>query len=194
MLANDVLSVGRPLGFHLLGAVLDVVQALLGRDLQIQHVLTLLLLFFELFEHDFGLVSGRLDRMFQSHLHLLLGFGKFGSLISLSDTTSLNLILQLQVFFVSSSLLGEDVLNLRVAHRLLVLKILDAGLGDRDIDLHQVVLLASLISLLLSFLGQLTILQTLHLQEVVPAVVEDLCIELLNIRVQAVSLLLLFLL
>ena len=126
MLANDVLSVGRPLGFHLLGAVLDVVQALLSRDLQIQHVLTLLLLFFELFEHDFGLVSCRLDRMFQSHLHLLLGFGEFGSLISLSDTTSLNLILQLKVLFVSPALLSEDVLNLRVAHRFLVLKILDA--------------------------------------------------------------------
>jgi len=95
LLANDVLSVRRPLCLHLLGTVLDVVQFLLSRDLQIQHVLTLLLFFFELFQHDFRLVCGRLDRMLQPHLHLFLGFGEFGSLIGFSDATSLNLILQL---------------------------------------------------------------------------------------------------
>ena len=132
--------------------------------------------------------------MLKLHLHLFLGSGELGTLVSISYAASLNLVLKLKVLLVSLAFLSQNVLNLRVAHVLLIFKVLDARLGNRDVNLNQVVLLTSLVGLLLGLLGQLTIFQTLSLKVVVPAIVEDLLIELLNIKVETVTLLFLVLL
>ena len=49
LLADDVLFVGCPFGFHLFSLDVQVVQGLLCIDLQIEHVLALFLFFGELF-------------------------------------------------------------------------------------------------------------------------------------------------
>ena len=68
--------------------------------------------------------------MVQLHGHLSFSFEELGLLVGLSDATPLDLVLQLKVLFVLGTLLSENFLNLGIAHILLVLEILDAGIGN----------------------------------------------------------------
>ena len=68
--------------------------------------------------------------MVQLHSHLSFSFEELGLLVGLSDATPLDLVLQLKVLFVLGTLLSENFLNLGIAHILLVLEILDAGIGN----------------------------------------------------------------
>ena len=47
-------------------------------------------------------------------------------LVSICDTSTLDFVLKLEVLFVDTALLGEDVKDVGVAHLLLVLEVLDA--------------------------------------------------------------------
>ena len=53
LLPDDVLPISRSFSFHLACMVSNVIESLLSRDLEIEHVLALLLLLFELFQHHF---------------------------------------------------------------------------------------------------------------------------------------------
>ena len=68
--------------------------------------------------------------MVQLHGHLSFSFEKLGLLVGLSDATPLDLVLQLKVLLVLGTLLSENFLDLGIAHILLVLEILDAGIGN----------------------------------------------------------------
>lgn len=159
MLANDVLLVGCAARFHLLSILLGDFHGLLSRDFQVQHVLALFLFFTELFEQDLSLISLGLELVHQLHLHLSLSLEMLGFLISISDTTALNLVLKLQVVLIHGPLLCEDLLDLGIAHHLLVLEVLNTRLCDRDVNLNKVGLLSGFHGLSLSLLGQLAIIQ-----------------------------------
>ena len=100
----------------------------------------------------------------------------FGFLISLSHTTTLDFVLQLEVFFVNSALLGKDLFNLRVAHLFLVVEVLDARLSDRDVDLDEVGFLTSLHGLSLGLLGEVAIVEFAVLLALGPAKRENVSI------------------
>ena len=74
----------------------------------------------------------------QLHLHLSLGLEVLGLLVCLGDTAPLNLVLQLEVLLIHTPLLGKRLLNLIVAHELLVFKVLDARLSNTDVDLDKI--------------------------------------------------------
>ena len=138
---------------HLLVVFLGELKVLLGRNLKIKHVLALLFLLFELFEHDLSIVPLSLQLVLQLHLHLSLGLCLNGFLDCLSDTFFRDLELELHVLFVSDALLSQNVLDLRVAHISLILEILDTRGLNGDINLDKTRLLASFHGLLLRLLG-----------------------------------------
>ena len=53
LLPDDVLPISRSFSFHLACMVSNVIESLLSRDLEIEHVLALLLLLLKLFQHHF---------------------------------------------------------------------------------------------------------------------------------------------
>ena len=111
-------------------------------------------------------------------------------LVSICDTSTLDFVLELEVLFVDTALLSEDVKDVGVAHLLLVLEVLDARLSDRNVDLDKVSLLTSLHCLSLSPLGQVTIVTLTRLHVLRPSVSQNLVVENLNVFVKTVSLLL----
>jgi hypothetical protein len=62
----------------------------------------------------------------QLHRHLSLSLEVLSLLVSVSDSTSLDLVLKLEVLFVDSALFSENFFDVRVTHLLLVLEVLDA--------------------------------------------------------------------
>ena len=126
MLADNVFLVGDAARFHLLGIFFSKLHCLLCSDLKVKHVFALFLFFFELLEYDLSLISLSLELVMQLHCHLSLSLKVLSFLISICDTTSLDFVLELKVFFVRAPLLREDLLDLGVAHHLLIFEILDA--------------------------------------------------------------------
>ena len=66
----------------------------------------------------------------QLHRHLSLSLKVLSFLVCVSDSSTLNLVLELKIFFIHGTLFSEDFFDIRVGHLLLVLKILDAGLSN----------------------------------------------------------------
>ena len=63
----------------------------------------------------------------------LLGFGV---------TFALLLIFELEILFVDDTLFGEDLQNLLFKHLFLAVQVLDARVGNVDVNFHHVVLLS----------------------------------------------------
>ena len=66
----------------------------------------------------------------QLHRHLSLSLKVLSFLVCVSDSSTLNLVLKLKIFFIDGTLFSEDFFDIRGGHLLLVLKILDAGLSN----------------------------------------------------------------
>ena len=187
LLLNDLILVGDLSCSLLLGIFLGDLHVLLSGDLQVEHLLALLLFFLELFKHDGGVLLLGLDRVLKLHLSFTLSLLELLLLVLLSDTAASDLILKLKVLLVDLTLLSEDLLDLGVGHLLLVVEILDTGLGDGDVDFDEVGLLASLHGLLLGVLGQVAIVQLALLLGKLPGVLEKLSVENLNVLVEAIT-------
>ena len=93
----------------------------------------------------------------QLHRHLSLSLKVLGLLVCVSDSTTLNLVLEFKIFLIDGTFLSKDFFDISVGHLLLVLEILDAGLGNRNIDFDQVSFLAGLHCFSLCFLGEVTV-------------------------------------
>lgn len=96
---------------------------MLGSNFKIKHVFAFLFLFLKLLEHNLGLITLSLKLMLQFHRHLSLSFEMLGLLDSFCHASTLDLVLNLEVFFVPDALFSENVINLRVAHISLTLEI-----------------------------------------------------------------------
>ena len=156
---DDVLLIDGAAALHLSGILLSDFKCLLSCDLQIEHVFGLLLFFLQLLKEDFGVIALRLQLVLQFHRLLSLGLKELSFLVSISDTTALNLVLELHVFFIYASLLSQGVLNALVAHSHLIFKIADARLGNGNVDLDETRLLAGLHRLSLCLFGQVAVVK-----------------------------------
>mmetsp|Transcript_11521 Transcript_11521/g.15557 ORF Transcript_11521/g.15557 Transcript_11521/m.15557 type:complete len:236 (-) Transcript_11521:590-1297(-) len=175
---------------HLLGVLLHKLQRLIGRDLQIEHVLAFDFFLAELLEHNVGLVALVLQLVVQLHLHLSLGLEILSLLISFSNTTALNLKLNFEVLFVDSALLSQNLFDLRLRHLLLVLKVFNARHGNRNVNLNQIGLLASLVGLSLRLLGKVAIVEFPGLHVLGPAEFEVFVVEDVDVVMEHIALLL----
>ena len=187
LLSDDVLLVGDATALHLFSIRFLFLQIVLNVNFQIKHHLVLLLLNLELLEHDLGLIALILQTVLELHCHLSFSLEMLGLLISLSDTSALDLVLELKVLLVNSAFLGESLLDLNLAHLLLVLQVLDTRLGDRNVNLYKVGLLASLHRLSLRFLGQVAILELSCLLVLRPTILQDRIVENVHVLVQSVT-------
>ena len=104
-----------------------------------------------------------LQLVLQFHGLLSLGLEELGFLVGICDATALDLVLELHVFFIYSSLLSQGILNVLVAHSHLIFKIADAGLGNGNVDLDETRLLSSLHRLGLRLLGQVAVVKLTRL-------------------------------
>ena len=98
----------------------------------------------------------------------------------MSDTTTLDLVLELEVLLVNTALLGQKLIDLSFAHLLLVFEILDTGRSDRNVNVDEVCHLAALHSLSLGLLSELRVVQLACLDILDPAVTKDSIVELVN--------------
>ena len=187
LLLDDVFLVAHALCFHLFGVLLLDFEVLLHVDLQVEHLLALLLLNLELLKHDLSVVSLVLECMSQLHGHLSLCLEKFGFLIGLSDATTLDFVLKLEVLLVHSALFSESLHDLSFRHLLLILQVLDTRLSDRDINLHQVGLLFGLVHLRDGLLGQVTVVELARLLVLLPAVSKNLIVQNVNVLMKPVT-------
>ena len=78
-----------------------------------------------------------LQLVLQFHGLLSLGLEELGFLVGIGDTTTLNLVFKLHIFFIYASFLSQGVLNVLIAHSHLILKIADAGLGNGNVNLDE---------------------------------------------------------
>ena len=161
---------------------------MLGVNLLVKHDLALLLLLGELLQHDFSVVALSLQLMLQLHCHLSLSLLELVLLVGVSDPTTLDFVLELEVLLVYAALLSQDVKDVLVTHRLLILEVCDARLSDRDIDIDEVRLLFGLHSFSLSPLCQIAVITLSCLHILLPGVRQDLVVQNLNVLVQALSL------
>ena len=190
LLLDNVLLIANAFAVHLLRILLFDLLLLLHVNLLVQHLLALLLLDFELLEHNFSVISLILKSMLKLHCHLSLSLEMLGLLIGLSDASTLDLVLQLEVLLVHSALLSQRLFDLSLRHLLLILQILDAGLCNRDVNVNEICLLSSLHLLCNRLLGQVTIVKLASLLVLFPAVVENVLVQNIDILVESVTILL----
>ena len=185
---DDVLPVDLTIGLLVLGILLLDLEVLLHVDLQVEHLLALLFLDLQLLEHHISMVLLVLKRVGQLHRHLSIGLEKLGFRVGFSDTSPLDLVLELEVLFIDATLLGQRLLDLRLGHLLLVLEVLDPRLSDRDVDLDKVGFLTRLHSLRHRLFGQVAVVELASLHVLRPAVGQNLVIENINVFVKPVTL------
>ena len=125
--------------------------------------------------------------MCQLHGHLSLCLEKFGFLVGLGDATSLDFVLELEVFLVHSAFFSKRLHDLSFGHLLLILQVLNARISDRDINLDQVGLLFGLVHLCDGLLGQVTVVEFARLLVLLPAVSKNLIVQNVDVLMKPVT-------
>jgi len=144
LLLDELLAVGFSLRGHDCCVFLCEFHGLVSSDLVIEHVLCFGFLDSELFGHDHSVLFLLLKVKLESHSLLFLCFELLFLLVGFRFSASLFLVLEFKVLFVDGSFLREDFEEVLLDHLFLSLQIFDAGLGDADINAHEVCFLSSL--------------------------------------------------
>jgi len=176
LLLDDIILVRILTAPHLFLILFRLVEFMLDINLQVKHLLALLFFDLKLLEDDLGLILLVSQTMLQFHRQLSLSFEMLGLLVSLSDTSSLNLVLKLKVLFVNTALLSQSLFDLDLTHLLLVLQVFNTRISNWDVNFDEISLLASLHGLSLCFFGQVAIVKLACLLVFSPAIRQDLVI------------------
>ena len=105
------------------------------------------------------MIALRLQLVLQLHGLLSLGLKELCLLVGIRDTTTLNLVFKLHIFFIYAPFLSQGVLNVLIAHCHLIFKVTDARLGNGNVNLDETGLLAGLHRLSLSLLSQVAVVK-----------------------------------
>ena len=99
-------------------------------------------------------------------------------LVSLCNALALQLVLHLHIFLVYLALLRQDLQNLTVSYVSLSLEILNPGLSNRDVNIDLSVLSEEGSSLSLLSLKESLIVQTTLLLVLLPALIDNVLVQL----------------